>query len=101
MSIAYSVAQVFLFQISFRNNPRNSTKPEMLGLLLLINPMDGSLRSTIYAVAALSLPLLFLWRLWRFSLVTILWPQEPKEIPYWVPGEVDLELVEDYRIVSY
>ena len=92
-SIAYPVAQVLLFQISFRSNPRHSTDRGMLDLQLVLNPMDGSLPSTVYAVAALPLLFLLLWRLWKFSLVTVFWPQEPKEIPYWVPGEVDLELV--------
>ena len=31
--------------------------------------------------------LLIACRIWNFSIVPALYPQEPKEIPYWVPGE--------------
>lgn len=65
----------------------------MLSLFFVVFPTDNSLSSAIYAFLALFLPILLLWRLWKFSLVAILWPQEPKEIPYWVPGEVDSELM--------
>ncbi len=30
--------------------------------------------------------LLLLWRLWRFTIVPAWWPDEPKLLPYWVPG---------------
>jgi hypothetical protein len=26
------------------------------------------------------------WRLWRFNIRPALHPQEPKEMPYWIPG---------------
>lgn len=29
---------------------------------------------------------LLLWRLWRFTVAPVLWPHDPKELPYWVPG---------------
>ena len=29
---------------------------------------------------------LFVWRLWRFSLSPIFRPEEPREVPYWVPS---------------
>lgn len=32
--------------------------------------------------------LLVLWRLWRFSLLPAWYPREPKELPYWIPGEL-------------
>lgn len=28
---------------------------------------------------------LLLWRLWRFTLMPMLKPNEPKELPYWIP----------------
>ena len=31
------------------------------------------------------LMVLFLWRIWRFTLAPFLWPHEPKPLPYWVP----------------
>ncbi len=29
--------------------------------------------------------LLLLWRLWRFTLLPAIRPDEPKELPYWLP----------------
>ena len=30
---------------------------------------------------------LVLWRLWRFTLLPILRPNDPEELPYWIPGK--------------
>jgi hypothetical protein len=30
--------------------------------------------------------LLLLWRIWTFTVLPALYPQEPKMIPYWIPG---------------
>jgi hypothetical protein len=30
--------------------------------------------------------LLLLWRLWRFTILPSYHPEEPKELPYWIPG---------------
>ncbi|KAM4064610.1 cytochrome p450 [Hirsutella rhossiliensis] len=39
-----------------------------------------------WASAALGLAcLLVLWRTWKFTLRPLLWPSEPKNLPYWVP----------------
>jgi hypothetical protein len=32
-----------------------------------------------------ALSLLLSWRLWRFTIRPRLHPQEPKELPYWIP----------------
>lgn len=29
--------------------------------------------------------LLFGWRFWRFTVVPLLYPNEPKVLPYWIP----------------
>ena len=29
---------------------------------------------------------LVLWRLWRFTILPVTRPYEPKELPYWIPG---------------
>ena len=29
---------------------------------------------------------LVLWRLWRFSILPLFYPDDPIEIPYWIPG---------------
>ncbi|KAM0802495.1 cytochrome P450 [Usnea florida] len=44
--------------------------------------------SSIYIIAAVTLFLLFLWRLLRFSILPLLRPREPKELPYWIPGHL-------------
>ena len=64
--------------------------PKMLGLLFKTDYGGNELP---YAVAALSLCMLFLWRLFKFSLVPVIWTQEPKEAPYWIPSEMALSLV--------
>ncbi|KND88582.1 7-alpha-hydroxycholest-4-en-3-one 12-alpha-hydroxylase [Tolypocladium ophioglossoides CBS 100239] len=33
-----------------------------------------------------SLSLLVLWRLWRFTVLPMLYPDQPKEFPHWIPG---------------
>ena len=40
----------------------------------------------IYAVIV-ALLMLLLWRLWRFSIVPVLYPHDPKDLPYWIPCE--------------
>ena len=32
--------------------------------------------------------MIFLWRLWRFTLLPYLKVSEPREYPYWIPGEI-------------
>lgn len=49
-----------------------------------IRELPGKISSPLYFLV-LSISLLLLWRLWRFSLSPHLWPQAPKELPYWVP----------------
>lgn len=34
---------------------------------------------------AIVVALWILWRVWRFSILPILKPHEPKELPYWIP----------------
>lgn len=38
-------------------------------------------------VTAISIVFLLLWRLFRFTLLPILHPNEPKELPHWFPSE--------------
>ena len=37
-------------------------------------------------VVLILIALLLLWRVWRFTLMPYWWPDEPKEIPYWIPS---------------
>ena len=32
-----------------------------------------------------SVVLFICWRLWRFTIRPLFYPQEPKELPYWIP----------------
>lgn len=45
-----------------------------------------------HAIALLILSLFaslwMLWRLWRFIITPALHPDDPKELPYWVPSEL-------------
>lgn len=29
-----------------------------------------------------------LWRLWKFTILPRVYPDDPKELPYWIPGKV-------------
>ena len=62
----------------------------MMNLLSVCPVTDVGLTFSIYVIAALSLFLWFLWRLLRFSILPMLKPKEAKEIPYWIPGEMNL-----------
>jgi hypothetical protein len=40
-----------------------------------------------FAILAAALVVLLVWRLLRFTIVPVFRPNEPKEYPYWIPGE--------------
>ena len=50
------------------------------------------LASTAYTTAsqliAFSLGLWIFWRLWSFTILPALRPDAPKELPYWIPGQL-------------
>ena len=50
------------------------------------HPLSPKLSVSLLAVAASSL-LLVIWRLWTFTILPKLYPKNPREIPYWIPGE--------------
>lgn len=27
------------------------------------------------------------WRIWRFTILPLIYPKEPKELPYWIPSK--------------
>jgi hypothetical protein len=37
------------------------------------------------AVAVVVLCVLLFWRLWMFTIRPLIWPSDPKELPYWIP----------------
>ena len=50
------------------------------------NALDSSLQIAFYTLSVL-LFALFLWRLVRFTILPAFRPDEPKELPYWIPCE--------------
>ncbi len=51
-------------------------------LRLLFDSVAGSYLRTVLLVPPV---LLLSWRIWRFTILPILRPDDPKELPYWVP----------------
>ena len=49
--------------------------------------IDFQRHSTLPYVLGVTSVIYLLWRAWRFSLVTALYPNVPRELPYWVPRE--------------
>ena len=64
----------------------------MLNLLFVGDLIGSGVRSPVTTVVTLSFFFLFLWRLLRFSVLPVFRPEEPKEIPYWFPGQPICEL---------
>ncbi len=62
----------------------------LIRLATALNGLDQRLvyAFTIFVSAA---GLLLLWRLWRFTALPAMRPDEPKELPYWVPCTSFLE----------
>lgn len=54
--------------------------------LYLLDKQAGDVASVTVTVAVVVLVGLLLWRLWTFSILPALRPNEPKELPYWIPG---------------
>lgn len=42
---------------------------------------------TLVTMATTSIFTLVLWRLWRFTITPALYPDDPKELPYWIPSK--------------
>lgn len=55
----------------------------LASLLNRIEPKVATLGSCLAA------PFIFLllWRLWTFTILPILYPNKPQELPYWIPCE--------------
>ena len=48
----------------------------------------SSVNSLLLSVTLFSsLTTLLLWRLWTFTVLLAFYPDDPKELPYWVPGK--------------
>ncbi|KAJ8124791.1 hypothetical protein O1611_g8848 [Lasiodiplodia mahajangana] len=45
----------------------------------------ASARGPLVGLMLLPLAMLLLWRSWRFTIIPLLYPNDPKELPYWIP----------------
>lgn len=57
----------------------------LLGYRYAINEADFP--SLFFIVVLVPVTLLLSWRIWTFTILPALYPQEPKMIPYWIPRE--------------
>jgi hypothetical protein len=48
-------------------------------------PPGVQAHSTLISITAAAVLALLLWRLWRFTITPALYPDDPKELPYWIP----------------
>jgi hypothetical protein len=59
--------------------------------------------STLTLIPLFLLSLLFIWRLWRFTILPSFHPHEPKELPYWTPilGHAVSYLRDSFSTLTY
>jgi hypothetical protein len=60
-----------------------------LALLCMFERITLNHSPPLLAIVALAVGLL-LWRVWTFTLLPLLRPDDPKEVPYWIPGRCEL-----------
>jgi hypothetical protein len=53
--------------------------------VLKVTAMDALLNSTSFKIVVALVLALLTWRTWKFTLRPILHPNEPKDLPYWIP----------------
>jgi hypothetical protein len=51
----------------------------------------GSFVNCCFLEALACIVLLLAWRIWRFTITPIIYPDDPKELPYWIPGNVEMK----------
>lgn len=49
------------------------------------------LGAIVFAMAYMTGILYLLWRLWTFTILPIVRPKDPRQLPYRIPGESDLK----------
>ncbi|KAK3303784.1 uncharacterized protein B0T15DRAFT_284316 [Chaetomium strumarium] len=65
--------------------PTSSTAPLSLSDPSRLRPDRVQAHSTLISITAAAVLALLLWRLWRFTITPALYPDDPKELPYWIP----------------
>ena len=58
-------------------------------LLPVLNALSGLNERLLYMMQLVALVggSLLLWRLWKYTVLPFLKPEEPKRLPYWIPCE--------------
>lgn len=56
----------------------------LLPVATALNGLDQRILYTFTVIVSVA-GLLLLWRLWRFTILPAMRPDEPKELPYWIP----------------
>ena len=41
---------------------------------------------------------LLLWRVAKFTVLPLFYPNDPKQLPYWIPGEPLMSLISEYKM---
>ena len=54
----------------------------------LVSVTSGWISPSLSISLLVFLVLLLPWRLWTFTVLPSLRPHDPKEVPYWIPGEL-------------
>ena len=70
---------------------RRSFNKMLLPLTNAFRGLEGPLPYALQAIILLTGSLL-LWRLWRFTILPLLEPNQPKRLPYWIPCEISSSL---------
>ena len=55
-----------------------------------VDLQDSGVFSPVLVSALIIVLPLLLWRIWTFTILPVLHPDEPKQIPYWVPSRAIL-----------
>ena len=58
----------------------------LLPFTAALSGLDPRLQYIMQITTAIA-GLLLLWRLWKFTVIPLLKPDEPKILPYWIPCE--------------
>lgn len=56
-------------------------------VILAALPVGVQEHALLIGTLAAVLSAWLLWRLWRFTILPMLYPDDPKELPYWIPSE--------------
>ena len=84
MDIQFPSTEAFQYILSYDGTNASFTVLEVTGIDQIRLPESYRWRSTLAIAVFLGLSLV-LWRLWTFTVRPWMNPDEPREVPYWVP----------------